>query len=129
MEYHWYEDYWTMPRNLPKGHQFFIGYYQAQRAIRFHVENIHTDQSVFLSTWLLDNGYRVFLHFKSGIVTELKLGDNPPPGGRINSPKNLEGLRTQGIENRGSTSVLARFIRLSRQRTRHSCSCRICAAQ
>lgn len=26
MEYHWYEDYWTMPRNLPKGHQFFIGY-------------------------------------------------------------------------------------------------------
>ena len=84
MEYHWYEDYWTMPRNLPKGHQFFIGYYQTQRAIRFHVENIHTDQSVFLSTWLLDNGYRVFLHFKSGIVTELKLGDNPPPGGRIN---------------------------------------------
>ena len=70
MEYHWYEDYWTMPRNLPKGHQFFIGYYQTQRAIRFHVENIHTDQSVFLSTWLLDNGYRVFLHFKSGIVTE-----------------------------------------------------------
>lgn len=55
MEYHWYEDYWTMPRNLPKGHQFFIGYYQTQRAIRFHVENIHTDQSVFLSTWLLDN--------------------------------------------------------------------------
>lgn len=51
MEYHWYEDYWTMPRNLPKGHQFFIGYYQTQRAIRFHVENIHTDQSVFLSTW------------------------------------------------------------------------------
>ena len=49
MEYHWYEDYWTMPRNLPKGHQFFIGYYQTQRAIRFHVENIHTDQSVFLS--------------------------------------------------------------------------------
>ena len=38
-------------------------------------------------------------------------------------------LRTQGIENRGSTSVLPRFIRLSRQRTRHSCSCRICAAQ
>ena len=56
MEYHWYEDYWTMPRNLPKGHQFFIGYYQTQRAIRFHVENIHSDQSVFLSTRFLDNG-------------------------------------------------------------------------
>lgn len=96
MEYHWYEDYWTMPRNMPKGHQFFIGYYQTQRAIRFHVENIHTDQSVFLSTWLLDNGYRVFLHFKSGIVTELKLGDNPPPVGRIDPPKNLEGLLLSG---------------------------------
>ena len=67
-----------------------------QRALRFHVENIHTDQSVFLSTWLLDNGYRVFLHFKSGIVTEVKLGDNPPPIGRIDSPKNLEGLLLSG---------------------------------
>lgn len=28
MEYHWYEDYWAMPRNLPRGHEFFIGYYQ-----------------------------------------------------------------------------------------------------
>lgn len=42
------------------------------------------------------NADRVFLHFKSGIVTELKLGDNPPPGGRINSPKNLEGLLLSG---------------------------------
>ena len=32
MEYHWYEDYWAMPRNLPRGHEFFIGYYQTQRA-------------------------------------------------------------------------------------------------
>lgn len=40
MEYHWYEDYWAMPRNLPKGHQFFIGYYQTQRAKRFRVENM-----------------------------------------------------------------------------------------
>ena len=86
MEYHWYEDYWAMPRNLPKGHQFAIGYYQAQRALRFHVENIHTDQSVFLSTWLLDQGYRIYVHFKSGVVTEVKLGDYPPPLGRIDSP-------------------------------------------
>lgn len=37
MEYHWYEDYWAMPRNLPRGHEFFIGYYQTQRAIHHHV--------------------------------------------------------------------------------------------
>ena len=96
MEYHWYEDYWTMPRNLPKGHQFFIGYYQTQRAIRFHVENIHTDQSVFLSTWLQENGYRLFNHFKSGIVNELKQGDKTPTGGRINKTKNNEGLLLSG---------------------------------
>ena len=75
MEYHWYEDYWAMPRNLPKGHQFAIGYYQAQRALRFHVENIHTDQSVFLSTWLLDQGYRIYVHFKSGTMTEVERGE------------------------------------------------------
>ena len=84
MEYHWYEDYWAMPRNLPKGHQFAIGYYQAQRALRFHVENIHnhvafihTDQSCFLSTHLFDQGYRIFLHFKSDTMTEVERGENP----------------------------------------------------
>ena len=96
MEYHWYEDYWTMPRNLPKGHQFFIGYYQTQRAKRFRVENIHTDQSCFLSTALFDLGYRVFLHFKSGVVTEFNLGDNPPPLRRIERGMKLEWLLLGG---------------------------------
>ena len=96
MEYHWYEDYWAMPRNLPRGHEFFIGYYQTQRAIHHHVAFIHTDQSCFLSTHLFDQGYRIFLHFKSGTVTEVKLGDYPPPLGRIDSPKNLEGLLLSG---------------------------------
>ena len=103
MEYHWYEDYWTMPRNLPKGHQFFIGYYQTQRAKRFRVENIHTDQSVFLSTWLLDNGYRVFLHFKSGIVTELKPKEVQIPDGMTDTEEisdylsNLTGFCHRGF--------------------------------
>ena len=77
MEYHWYEDYWAMPRNLPRGHEFFIGYYQTQRAIHHHVAFIHTDQSCFLSTHLFDQGYRIFLHFKSGTVTEVGRGENP----------------------------------------------------
>ena len=58
MEYHWYEDYWAMPRNLPRGHEFFIGYYQTRRAIHHHAAFIHTDQSCFLSTHLFDQGYR-----------------------------------------------------------------------
>jgi len=54
MEYHWYEDYWAMPRNLPRGHEFLIGYYQTRRAIHHHVAFIHTDQSCFLSTHIFD---------------------------------------------------------------------------
>ena len=77
MEYHWYEDYWAMPRNLPRGHEFFIGYYQTQRAIHHHVAFIHTDQSCFLSTHLFDQEYRIFLHFKSGTLTEVESGENP----------------------------------------------------
>lgn len=92
MEYHWYEDYWAMPRNLPREHQFFIGYYQTQRALRYQAENIHTDQSCFLTTALFDRGYRIFLHFKSGIITEIKRGDNPLPIGRIERGTNLEWL-------------------------------------
>lgn len=96
MEVHWYEDYWSMPRNLPRGHEFFIGYYQAQRARRFHVENIHTDQACFLNAWLFHDGYRVFLHFKSGVVTEVKIGENPPPVGKIERGMNLEWLLLAG---------------------------------
>lgn len=96
MEYHWYEDYWAMPRNLPKGHQFFIGHYQAQRAISCQAENIHTDQSCFLTTALFNRGYRVFLHFKSGDITEIKLGNNPAPVGDIERGMNLEGLLLSG---------------------------------
>ena len=95
-EYHWYEDYWVMPWNLPRGHQFFIGFYQAQRAIKYRVEFIHTDQSCFLSTHLFDLGYRVFIHFKSGVVTEVKLGENSPPIGKIEHAMNLERLLLSG---------------------------------
>ena len=91
MEYHWYEDYWAMPRNLPRGHEFFIGYYQTQRAIHHHVAFIHTDQSCFLSTHLFDQGYRIFLHFKSGTVTEVGHGENPAlPVRIIRENMNLE---------------------------------------
>lgn len=96
MEYHWYEDYWAMPRNLPKGHQFFIGYYQTQRAIRFHAEIIHTDQSCFLSRVLFYEGYRVFIHFKRGEITEIKLGENLAPLRKIERGMNLEWLLLGG---------------------------------
>ena len=88
MEYHWYEDYWAMPRNLPRSHEFFIGYYQTQRAI----------QSCFLSTHLFDQGYRIFLHFKSGTVTEVGRGENPAlPVRIIRENMNLEAPLLAGL--------------------------------
>jgi len=98
MEYHWYEDYWAMPRNLPRGHEFFIGYYQTQRAVHHHVAFIHTDQSCFLSTHLFDQGYRIFLHFKSGTVTEVGRGENPAlPVWIIRENMNLEAPLLAGL--------------------------------
>ena len=72
MEFHVYEDYWSMPRNLPRGHEFFIGYYQTQRAIHHHVAFIHTDQWTILSSEFTNMGYRIFVHFKSGRVMVIK---------------------------------------------------------
>lgn len=98
MEYHWHEDYWAMPRNLPRGHEFFIGYYQTQRAVHHHVAFIHTDQSCFLSTHLFDQGYRIFLHFKSGTVTEVGRGENPAlPVWIIRENMNLEAPLLAGL--------------------------------
>ena len=98
MEYHWYEDYWAMPRNLPRSHEFFIGYYQTQRAIHHHVAFIDTDQSCFLSTHLFDQGYRIFLHFKSGTVTEVGRGENPAlPVRIIRENMNLEAPLLAGL--------------------------------
>ena len=48
--------------------------------------------------WIFSPGTSVnaLLVFVVGIVTEVKLGDNPPPVGRIEAPKNLEGLLLSG---------------------------------
>ena len=71
MEYHWYEDYWAMPRNLPRGHESSLVITRRSARSIIMWQFIHTDQSCFLSTHLFDQGYRIFLHFKSGTVTEV----------------------------------------------------------
>ena len=47
MEFHWYENYYGaphgMPRMLPRGHQFAVGFYMTERLIRFRTEFIHSD--------------------------------------------------------------------------------------
>ena len=73
-------------------------YYQTQRAIHHHVAFIHTDQSCFLSTHLFDQGYRIFLHFKSGTVTEVGRGENPAlPVRIIRENMNLEAPLLAGL--------------------------------
>ena len=81
MEYHWYEDYWDIPRRSPKGHVTGSGYYITGRLLKYKQPYIHTDQTAFLRTELFDMGYRIFLHSANGAVMEIKLGDNPQPVG------------------------------------------------
>lgn len=58
--------------------RYFLIYTIAQNlSNRKDMAFIHTDQSCFLSTHLFDQGYRIFLHFKSGTVTEVGRGENP----------------------------------------------------
>lgn len=72
--------------------------YQTQRAIHHHVAFVHTDQSCFLSTHLFDQGYRIFLHFKSGTVTEVGRGENPAlPVRIIRENMNLEAPLLAGL--------------------------------
>lgn len=73
MEYHWYEDYWDIPRRSPKGHVTGSGYYITGRLLKYKQPYIHTDQTAFLRTELFDVGYRIFLHYANGAVMEIKL--------------------------------------------------------
>ena len=86
MEYHWYEDYWDIPRRSPKGHVTGSGYYITGRLLKYKQPYIHTDQTAFLRTELFDMGYRIFLHYANGAVMEIKLGDNPQPVGPLTPP-------------------------------------------
>ena len=42
MEYHWYEDYWDIPRRSPKGHVTGSGYYITGRLLKYKQPYIHT---------------------------------------------------------------------------------------
>ena len=76
------------------------------QAVRHNTVNKHVnsvkirfiDQSPFLSTHLFDQGYRIFLHFKSGTVTEVGRGENPAlPVRIIRENMNLEAPLLAGL--------------------------------
>ena len=92
MEYHWYEDYWDIPRRSPKGHVTGSGYYITGRLLKYKQPYIHTDQTAFLRTELFDMGYRIFLHYANGAVMEIKLGDNPQPVGPLTASSDLQSI-------------------------------------
>ena len=92
MEYHWYEDYWDIPRRSPKGHVTGNGYYITGRLLKYKQPYIHTDQTAFLRTELFDMGYRIFLHYANGAVMEIKLGDNPQPVGPLTASSDLQSI-------------------------------------
>jgi len=96
MEFHWYEDYWRMPRNQPRGHEFAIGFHMAERLIRFRTEYVHSDQSFFFSIATLMSGYRPFAHFANGTVREVKLGRKLPDGTMVVPGIDLERILLSG---------------------------------
>lgn len=96
MEYHWYEDYWDIPRRSQKGHTTASGYYITDRLLKCRRPYIHSDQSAFLRTELFDMGYQIFLHYANGFVMEIKLGDNPQPVGPLTASSDLQSILFPG---------------------------------
>jgi len=80
-----------------KGEAVCLGYFKTEEAIKNFKSMIITDQSHFISTSLFAKGYRIFLHFNSGKVVEVKIGDNKPYTDReIRLDHNLEKLVLSG---------------------------------
>ena len=66
MEYHWYEDYWDIPRRSPKGHVTGSGYYITGRLLKYKQPYIHTDQTAFSAPNCLTWGTGFFCTMRTG---------------------------------------------------------------
>lgn len=69
MEIHFYEAINVCPSNC----EVLIDWESATTAISNKANNIHTTQMCMLSSTLLGDGYRVFVHQGNGIVYEITL--------------------------------------------------------
>lgn len=89
MEIHFYEK--------KPDRDMYVDYITTDKAIEDKVEFIETTQMHLLSTGLLLNGYRVFIHYAKGDVYEVELYKSRTPNHvEIRPSKNLRALWASG---------------------------------
>lgn len=89
MEIHFYEQ--------KPDKDMYVDYVTTNKAIEDKVEFIETTQMHLLSTGLLLNGYRVFIHYAKGDVYEVELYKSRTPNHvEIRPSKNLRALWASG---------------------------------
>ena len=74
-EIHFFEDIWS-PYSVPSGVCCALTYPATCRAIQQLCDTIWTTQMSFLSTRLLEDGWRIFIHEQYGGIYEVRLGKN-----------------------------------------------------
>lgn len=82
MEIHFYEYIHNVPAYKPVYHDWWTTKY----TIENEYKEIHTTQMCMLSTTLLHNGYRIFVHQHDGIVYEITLQNKDNDGNRSVRP-------------------------------------------
>lgn len=89
MEIHFYEQ--------KPDRDMYVDYITTNKAIEDKVDFIETTQMHLLSTSLLLNGYRVFIHYAKGDVYEVELYKSRTPNHiEIRPSKNLRALWASG---------------------------------
>lgn len=92
MEIHFYE---KAPQH--RNNDLYIDYVTTDKAIKDKIEFIETTQMHLLSTGLLLDGYRVFIHYAKGDVYEVELYKSRTPNHiEIRPSKNLRALWASG---------------------------------
>ena len=92
MEIHFYEQ--TPQR---ENNNLYIDYVGTNKAIENKIEFIETTQMHLLSTGLLMNGYKVFIHYAKGDVYEVELYKSRTPNHKVIRPStNLRALWASG---------------------------------
>mgnify|MGYP003293334731 FL=1 len=89
MEIHFYEQ--------KPDKDMYVDYVTTNKAIEDKVEFIETTQMCLLSTGLLLDGYRVFIHYAKGDIYEVELYKSRTPNHiEIRPSKNLRALWASG---------------------------------
>ena len=93
MEIHFYEQ---KPRRMREG-DIYVDYVSTDKAIKQRESFIETTQMHLLSTSLLIEGYKVFIHYAKGDVYEVKLYESRTPNHMVITPaKNLRAMWASG---------------------------------